>query len=227
MRILIAEDDLVSRRLLEATLKKWEYEIVVACDGQQAWELLHQPDAPRLAILDWMMPGLDGVEVCRRMRAQPAEHPAYLILLTAKHTTSDIVAGLDAGADDYIVKPFQRDELRARVQVGERVVKLQEALAARIRELGEALANVKQLQGLLPICSYCKKIRDDQNYWQQLETYFLEHSAARFSHGICPDCWDRIVKPQMEQMTPAGAQARCLCGDEDTTGGTPVLRPPG
>jgi DNA-binding response OmpR family regulator len=205
MKILIAEDDQVSRRLLEATLTRWGYETVVACDGPQAWELLRQPGAPRLAILDWMMPGLDGVEICRRVRGLGDEQPIYLILLTARHTTIDVVTGLYAGANDYIAKPFQRDELRARVDVGMRVVQLQEALAARVRELNEALANVKQLQKLLPICCYCKKIRDDSNYWQQVDTYLSEHAAARFSHGICPGCWEQYVKPQVEQArAPTG-----------------------
>jgi phosphoserine phosphatase RsbU/P len=203
MKILIAEDDLVSRRLLEATLTRWGYETVVACDGPQAWQLLRQPEAPRLAILDWMMPGLDGVEVCRRVRGLSQEQPTYLILLTARDATIDVVTGLYAGANDYITKPFQRDELRARVDVGVRVVRLQEALAARVRELAEALANVKQLRQLLPICSYCKKIRDDQNYWQQLDTYLSEHAAARFTHGICPGCWEEVVKPQVQQRGQA------------------------
>jgi DNA-binding response OmpR family regulator len=205
MKILIAEDDLVSRRLLEATLTRWGFETEVACDGEAAWEWLRQPDAPRLAVLDWMMPGLDGVEVCRRVRGLGDDNAAYLILLTAKHTTADLVTGLDAGADDYITKPFQREELRARVQVGVRVLRLQEALSGRVRDLRAALANVKQLQGLLPICSYCKKIRDDSNYWQQVETYLCEHSAARFSHGICPDCWESVVQPQVKRLAqPAG-----------------------
>jgi DNA-binding response OmpR family regulator len=204
MKILIAEDDQVSRRLLEATLTRWGYEPVVACDGPQAWEALCQPEAPRLAILDWMMPGLDGVEVCRRVRGLPEGQPTYLILLTAKHTTLDVVTGLYAGANDYITKPFQRDELRARVDVGVRVVRLQEALAARVRELDEALANIKQLHKLLPICCYCKKVRDDRNYWQQIDAYLSEHAAVRFSHGICSECWEGVVKPQMQQREAAG-----------------------
>ncbi len=200
MNILIAEDDAVSRRLLEATLARWGYGVVATCDGAQAWDILQRPDAPRLAILDGMMPGLDGVEVCRRVRARGDAQPAYLILLSARQETSDLVMGLYAGADDYITKPFQREELRARVLVGVRVLQLQEALAARVAELGEALARVKQLQGLVPICSYCKKIRDDNNYWQQVEAYLGEHAAARFSHGICPDCWEHVVRPQVSQL---------------------------
>jgi phosphoserine phosphatase RsbU/P len=182
--ILIAEDDAASRRLLEATLSRWGYRVHTATDGQQAWQVLQGPDAPGLAILDWMMPGLDGVEICRRLRARPTLDPVYLILLTARHSSEELVTGLNAGADDYITKPFDRDELRARVQVGSRVVRLQRNLTERVRELADALANVHRLHDLLPICSYCKKVRDDQNYWQEVETYVTAHSGTRFSHGI-------------------------------------------
>ncbi|MBI3948890.1 MAG: hypothetical protein HY314_00305 [Acidobacteria bacterium] len=129
MRILIAEDDPVSRRVLEVTLTRWEYEVVIACDGTEA------------------------------------------------------------GADDYVTKPFDRDELHARVQVGARVVELQRALASRVRELEEALSRVKLLEGILPICSYCKQVRDDRNYWQQVESYITDRSEVRFSHSICPACY--------------------------------------
>jgi DNA-binding response OmpR family regulator len=112
----------------------------------------------------------------------------------------DIVAGLAAGADDYITKPFDIQELRARVQVGLRIVELQESLSVRIKELEDALAQVKQLRGLLPICSYCKKIRDDQNYWQKVESYLSQHSEARVSHSVCPECYEQIVKPELEKL---------------------------
>ncbi len=197
-KVLIAEDDFVSRRALEATLTKWGYETVVTGDGQTAWEVLRRDDAPRLAVLDWMMPGLDGAQVCRLARSLPAAEPTYILLLTARNAKADVVAGLDAGADDYVTKPFDRDELHARLRVGLRVLALQRALAARVRELEDALSRVQQLQGLLPICSYCKRIRDDGNYWQRLEAYFTAHSAARFSHGICPECFENVVKPQLK-----------------------------
>jgi CheY-like chemotaxis protein len=199
-RVLIAEDDPISRRLLEASLVRWGYQVVVTVDGTEAWESLRAADAPPLAILDWMMPGLDGVEICRRVRARPGETAPYLILLTAKRQREDTVEGLEAGADDYITKPFDRDELRARLKVGVRMVTLQRNLADRLRALEAALGRVKQLQGLLPICAYCKKIRDDRNYWQQVEAYISGHSDAQFSHGICPDCFDRVVRPELLEM---------------------------
>ena len=199
MKILIAEDDPVSRRLLQATLEKFGYEVVGAADGAEAWTALQRDDAPQLAILDWMMPKLDGVEICRRVREIPTSTPPYLILLTAKTERGDVVAGLDAGANDYLKKPFDRGELRARLQVGAQVLELQKNLAERISELEDALTQVKQLQGLLPICSYCKNIRDEQNFWQRVDSYLMEHADVVFSHGICPDCYKNIVQPKLEQ----------------------------
>lgn len=200
MKILIAEDDPVSRRLLEATLEKFGYEVVVAADGAEAWIALQRDDAPPLAILDWMMPELDGVEICRRVREIPTSTPPYLILLTAKTERGDVVTGLDAGANDYLKKPFDRGELRARVQVGVQVLELQRKLAERVIELEDTLAQVKQLQGLLPICSYCKNIRDEQNYWQRVDSYLMEHADVMFSHGICPDCYRDVVQPKIDQQ---------------------------
>ena len=192
MRVLIAEDDPVSRRLLQAALVKWGYEVIVTANGKEAWDALQAPDAPSLLVLDWLMPEVDGVEVCREARNTPALKSAYIILLTSRGSKEDIVEGLEAGADDYVTKPFDHGELRARVQVGSRVVQLQSALADRVTELEEAIANVKQLQGLLPICCYCKKIRDDGNYWHRVESYITGHANVRFSHGICPDCSEKL-----------------------------------
>lgn len=173
--------------------------MVVAEDGAQAWRALEADPAIPLAILDWMMPGLTGPDICRRLRQRQSDQPTYVILLTSRDSRDDIVSGLDAGANDYVTKPFDFDELRARVQVGDRVVQLQKNLAERVRELEVALVNVKMLQGLLPICLYCKKIRDDRNYWQQVDKYVAEHSEARFSHGICPECYEKVVKPELDQ----------------------------
>jgi len=146
------------------------------------------------------MPGMDGIEICRQIRLRPQTQPVYIILLSARSGQEDKIHGLEAGADDYITKPFDRDELRARVQVGIRVLELQSALAHRVRQLEEALSRVKQLQGLLPICSYCKKIRNDRNYWQQVEGYISERSEAQFSHGICPECYAQYVQPELDRL---------------------------
>jgi DNA-binding response OmpR family regulator len=201
VRVLIAEDDATSRRLLELTLNRWGNEAVTAADGNEAWEWLQRDDCPRLAILDWMMPGIDGTELCRRVRER-LNDPPYVILLTARGTRDDMVEGLDAGADDYVTKPFDREELRARVRAGQRILELQDRLKERVRELEEAIAHVRLLQGILPICCYCKKVRDDQNYWQQVESYIARHSDMQFSHGICPDCWESKVKPELELIKP-------------------------
>jgi sigma-B regulation protein RsbU (phosphoserine phosphatase) len=128
MKILIAEDNMTTRRILETILVKWNYDVISACDGNEAWEKLQEKDPPKLIILDWMMPGINGVEICRRLRRPDAVEPMYIILLTARDEKNDIVEGLGAGADDYIAKPFDKEELRARIDVGRRVVELQTAL---------------------------------------------------------------------------------------------------
>jgi sigma-B regulation protein RsbU (phosphoserine phosphatase) len=189
MRVVIADDDRVTAEILARTLQRWEFDPIVTANGLEAWNALREVSAPTLAILDWMMPELDGPEVCRRVRRDLPNANMYLILVTAREARGDVVAGLDAGADDYVIKPFDPEELRARVAVGVRVLSLQERLAERVAELQTALSNVKQLRGLLPICSYCKRIRGDDQYWQQVEGYIAEHSHAQFSHGICPTCF--------------------------------------
>jgi len=198
MKILIAEDDLVSRHLLQVKLRQWGYDVIETDNGVDAWQALQQENAPPLAILDWMMPGIDGIDICRSVRDSAKLKAMYVILLTTRDNQTDIIAGLHAGADDYITKPFESEELQARVQVGARIVSLQAELADRVTALEAALAKVKQLEGILPICSYCKKIRNDQDYWQQFEIYITEHSEAMFSHGICPDCFEKYVKSELE-----------------------------
>ena len=128
MKILLAEDDLTSRSLLTAILKKWGYDAVVTQDGTAAWSELQKPDAPRLVLLDWNMPGLEGLEVCRRLRKKETSNPSYVILLTGRDTKSEIVEGLEAGANDYISKPYDNAELQARIRVGQRMLELQASL---------------------------------------------------------------------------------------------------
>jgi CheY-like chemotaxis protein len=189
MKVLIAEDDSVSRALLEGVLRDWGYGVVATADGLQAWHELTGPAAPRLAIVDWQMPGMDGLELCRRLRADHTTESTYVLLLTGKGGTDNVVQGLRGGANDYLTKPFDLDELSARLGVGRRVVELQQTLTERVAELEQALAQVKKLRGLIPICAWCKKVRNDQNFWQQVEEYMGEHGDVRFSHGICPTCF--------------------------------------
>jgi len=200
MKILIAEDEPVSRCALVATVRSFGFEVVEAGDGDAAWELLQGEDAPRLAILDWVMPGLHGIEICERVRAQEKERPSYLIMLTHRASREDMLEALEAGADEFLAKPFDPTELRARLQVGQRMITLQNALADRVQELKAALDQVRTLQGILPICAYCKKIRNDQDYWQQVEQYIASNTGATFSHGICPECWEQHVVPQLDAL---------------------------
>jgi len=197
MKILIAEDDATSRMILRSVLNKCGYEVVEAVDGEGAWDLLRLPEAPRLVIVDWIMPKMDGLELVRRVRDRAGfpggpgantEGRPYMIMLTSRDKKDDVIAGLDAGADDYLTKPFDPGELRARVDVGVRVLEMQERLAVQVRELSQALDHIRTLQGILPICSFCKKIRDDQGYWNQVEAYLSRHTDARFSHSVCPEC---------------------------------------
>src|SRR6267378_2718552 len=149
MRILIAEDDPVSRRVLATTLTKWGHEVVTTENGLEAWAALQKDDAPWLAILDWMMPGIEGPEVCRRVRRNIKTAPTYIILLTALQDKEQMVEGLESGADDYLTKPFDRSELRVRLQAGARIIELQGRLAQRVRELEAAIAERKQAEKAL------------------------------------------------------------------------------
>ena len=200
MNVLVADDDPASRHLLHSLLQAEHYNVTEVDNGTEALDVLQAAQHPFVALIDWEMPGLEGTEVCRRARELPNIQPLHLILLTARDAKSDVVAGLRTGANDYIVKPFNRTELLARVGIGAQMVGLQRSLTQHIVELEEALKRVKQLSGLLPICSYCKKIRDDSNYWQQVESYVTHHSEAQFSHSICPACYESIVKPEMERL---------------------------
>lgn len=174
MRALIADDDHVSALVVaRAVERRWQVPVEVVHDGDAAWAALNAGTPPSLAIVDWMMPGMDGLELCRRIRKSPACAQMYVILLTARDSRADIVDSAELGA---------------RVQAGIRILSLQSQLNARIGELQQTLAAVRQLKGLLPICCYCKRIRKDEDYWQQLETYISDHSDAEFSHGICPEC---------------------------------------
>jgi len=198
MKALVAEDDATSLKILQAILARWGFQVLTASDGNEALAAFSCPDPPRIALLDWMMPGMDGVEVCRRVKALQTDAPPYIVMLTAREAKEDLAAALEAGADDYVTKPFDARELRARLAVGRRVVELQEALAQKVRDLQDALEHVKTLQGILPICMHCHRIRNDQESWERLEKYITEHSDAQFSHGLCPECLEKYYPEPQE-----------------------------
>ncbi|HJO38945.1 MAG: response regulator transcription factor [Vicinamibacterales bacterium] len=200
MRILIADDEPVTRHLVEAKVASWGHEVVICENGRAALAEFEHDEPPSMAILDWVMPDVTGVDICRTLRQGPTTStPVYLILLTANAARDDVIEGLEAGADGYIVKPFHPEDLRVRLEVGIWIVALQQVLAQRVDVLETALSRVKQLQGLLPIFAYCKKVRDDQNYWSQVDSYLARHSNLRFSHGICPDYYAKVVDSQFDE----------------------------
>lgn len=191
--VLLADDDKLTLNVLNDTLTRAGYDVVTASDGEQAWKKLHESNA-QVAILDWIMPGMEGVEICRRAAQDPKLANHYFVLLTGRSSTQDLVAGLQAGASDYLRKPFEEAELLARVEVGVRFVELQRKLAERVEALETALKQVRRLEGLLPICSYCKRIRNEQDYWERVDAYISQHTNVRFSHNICPECYQKHVR---------------------------------
>ena len=187
-KVLIAEDDAVSLCFLKGVLGKRGYGVTAVGRADAALAAMRENGAPELVILDRMLPDGDGLEVCRRYRALPGAGMKYIILLTVKDGVRNIVDGLDAGANDYITKPFDSEELLARLGVGVRFIELHGKLETKIAELGAALGDVKKLQGLLPICMHCHNIRTDKESWQRIESYISDHAEVKFSHGICPAC---------------------------------------
>ncbi len=190
-RVLVAEDEAVTRLLLTSTLTRFGYDVVAVEDGVRAWEILSGSRPPSLAVLDWQMPGLDGPQICERIRARQASSYTYVLLVTARSSKSDVVTGLSAGADDFISKPVDPEEMRARLRVGERVLKLEQSLAEQITRLQEERAHVQELQGMIPICMHCKRIRGQEQIWERVETYIESHSSAKFSHALCQDCLEK------------------------------------
>ena len=188
MRILVADDDVQQQNMLRKITARWGYDVETADNGIDALRMLTNETHPDIALLDWNMPGLQGVEVCRTIRDADSSKYIYLILLTGNTSREQIIEGLESGADDYITKPYEIGELYARLDVGRRTVQLHQNLHDKITELQEAISHIKTLQGLLPICCVCKKIRDDKGYWNQIEDYIKRNSGADFTHGLCPEC---------------------------------------
>lgn len=190
MKILIAEDDAISATVLRVTLQKLGHEVVVARDGAEAWELFNQ-EPVRVIVSDWMMPNVDGLELCKRVRDRAQTLYTYFIILTAAHTsTDDYTLAMDSGIDDFLTKPLNRELLRTRLYAAQRILRY--------------TSEISVLQDLIPMCSYCHKVRDGVDYWQRVDTYIREHTGSRFSHGVCPECYDQQVKALEKEFAGGG-----------------------
>ena len=186
MKILIAEDDPVSVKVLQFTLEHYGHAVVVAGSGSEAWEKF-DAEPVRVIVSDWMMPGLDGLQLCQKVRERPKTEYTYFILLTAIHTgRENLRHAMNAGVDDFLTKPLDREAILMRLRVAERIL--------------EFTKQIRLLKELIPICMYCKKVRDDSDYWDQVESYIHVHTGSNFSHGICPTCFDQ----QMSNLSRAG-----------------------
>ncbi len=198
-RVLIADDDERPRQLLAHYLKSWGFTVTECRDGLEAAAILEAEHAPGLAVVDWMMPGLEGVEICRRIRQRPGNHPyTYIILVTGN---SDAAAGLEAGADDFISKPYNVEELKARLAVGQRVVGLERRLAEHIALLRDALDQVAQLPETgtaVCVCPSCRRVRDGATPWQSIEVYLKEHTGAHSVSETCPACHEKLEQTLRE-----------------------------
>jgi sigma-B regulation protein RsbU (phosphoserine phosphatase) len=189
LNILAVEDDILARKIICRSLRRLNHEVIEAADGEEAWTRL-QAGGVRVVVCDWMMPRLDGLDLCRRIRARTGAEYVYFILLTG-NTASDENqrAAAEAGVDDFLTKPLDPQEIWMRLRVAERILRY--------------ATQVSQLETFLPICSYCKKIRDDKNYWQQIESYINKRTGTDFSHSVCPDCYQRVIVPELEKLRTA------------------------
>ena len=187
----MAEDDPISARILEAALRKFGYEPVVARDGSEAWDKFDR-EPFRMIVSDWMMPGLDGLTLCQRVRARVHTAYTYFILLTGRETTTANyeLAG-EAGVDDFLTKPLDREIIRIRLRVAERILKY--------------TAEIRQLKEMIPICVYCRKVRDEHDYWDLVESYIQKETGSRFSHGACPECYEKQMSMLQADAPPASS----------------------
>ena len=185
MKVLIVEDDVIATRVLEAALRQLGHDPVLAADGEEAWALL-QAGVLRAVVSDWQMMRLDGLGLCRRIRARGGDYVYFILLTNLSATRENQQLAVEAGVDDFLTKPVNPAELWMRLRVAERILRF--------------TTEVRQLESFLPICSYCKKIRDDQNYWQQVEKYVGERTGTSFSHSVCPGCMEDVVRPQLAKL---------------------------
>lgn len=193
MKILAMEDQPVAAMHLMAVLRSLGHEAELVTDSATAWSrLAHQ--GFRVVVSDWRMPGIDGLGLCRMIRERGGDYVYFILISSNRVTKENRQLALEAGVDDFLTKPVDADELGMRLHVAERILRLS--------------AQVKQLETFIPICGYCKKIRNDRKYWQEIETFFSQQQGTKFSHGVCPDCYERELVPQMEKLGIDPAAAR-------------------
>jgi len=187
MNILVVEDDVDSRETLRHLLELDGHHVTAAPNGGDGWRAFAFGHF-HVVISDWIMPEMDGLELCRRIRTEERPNYPYVILVSALKGKSSYLQGMGAGADDFLSKPIDPDELKARLIVAERIIGVHD--------------RVKHLEGILPTCMYCKKIRDEQNEWVGIEAYISKRSEASFSHGVCPTCYDAVLKREFSRFRP-------------------------
>lgn len=185
MKALIVEDDPIARLYIDASLKAQGLETIVTEDGEAALAAI-AAEPVRLIVSDWMMPKVDGLELCRRVRARGGDYIYFIMLTQMSASRENEDAAIDAGVDDFLLKPVNPRELKIRLHVARRIL--------------EYTAQIQRLESFIPICSYCKKVRDDHNYWQRIESYINERTGSEFSHSVCPDCYEREIVPQLRAL---------------------------
>jgi len=192
MKVLAVEDEEGSRSILRRSLERLGHEVIEAGDGEEAWTAWLK-EKPRVVVSDWQMPTLDGLKLCKRLRAQQGQEYVYFILLTGRGDSGqNRKAAAEAGIDDFLTKPIDMSALWMRLRVAERILKY--------------TVQVHRLEEMMPMCSYCKKIRDDRNYWQQIESYINERTGTEISHSVCPDCYVQVVLPELDRLKQKAAE---------------------
>ncbi len=198
IKVLVVDDDPDVLFATSRIVKKEGFQVFTASDGRECLESAGK-NKPDLILLDVMLPDANGIDLCGKIKKDPELGSAFVVLISGSKTESDEQAeGLDAGADGYIARPISNRELRSRIHSMVRILSAERERDRLIGELQEALSAIRQLQGLLPICSSCKKIRDDKGYWVKLENYISDHSEATFTHGLCQECADKYLSDSQD-----------------------------
>lgn len=208
MKILLVDDEILNLQLLEDMLSPMNHNLLKAMDGQMALSLLKENPDTDMVLLDILMPDMNGYELCAIVKADKTLKDIPVILITALSDEASQVKGLKYGAADYITKPYKIEILEAKVnnhlllkKQRDALIKLSEEKDALISELAEAIAQIKTLSGILPICTECKKIRDDKGYWEQIDNYIKKCSDTQFSYSLCPDCTKKLY-PDLDSNKP-------------------------